>query len=288
MINLDLPDIKDYLAEHLFGEVAGGDIPKAVNLYNLNHTHNQGNSMKCTGYCLTHCFEILNTIDLNTEVEFNPEEQWKNQKVYPATGSDKEGDYLQSALKSLKKFGLTYNGKKYTIDGYAKVSKSEESIKKQLANGYPVYTGAIINRDMDITAKSTAIYDYNLFSEKNKFGHCFLIVGYDDEANCWIILNSYGKEYGTNGIVYLDYKYTNKLFTPYIVYDTDDEAIKKSIFKDITENSPMYEEVKWAKDNGIVKGYKDSNGDDVFLPNKPITRAEACVMLKRLHDLINK
>ena len=30
----------------------------------------------------------------------------------------------------------------------------------------------------------------------------------------------------------------------------------------------MYEEVKWAKDNGIVKGYKDSNGDDVFLPNK--------------------
>ena len=44
---------------------------------------------------LTHCFEILNTIDLNTEVEFNPEEQWKNQK-YILQQAQTKGD-LQSA-----------------------------------------------------------------------------------------------------------------------------------------------------------------------------------------------
>jgi hypothetical protein len=42
------------------------------------------------------------------------------------------------------------------------------------------------------------------------------------------------------------------------------------------------EDIDWAKDKGIVKGYPDGS----FHPDEPITRAEAVVMLRRLYKLL--
>ena len=281
MFSLDLPSIKDFIAEHILGSYAGGDLPQKVDLYNLDHTHNQGYTNKCTAYALTHCFEILNTLDLKIKVKADPDEQWENQKKFPATADDSVGDYLQSALESLRKFGFNIYNKNYTIDGYARIDKSVLSIKQWLSRGFPVYTGATINSGIDSNARNTGVYDFNLTG--NEYGHCFLIVGYDDISENFILLNSYGDQYGLKGKVLLPYKNVNKLFTPYVIYDTDDKPVEQQIFKDITSKSPCYSEIVWAKENGIVKGYEDGT----FLPDKPLTRAEACVIVKRLYDLLN-
>ena len=42
------------------------------------------------------------------------------------------------------------------------------------------------------------------------------------------------------------------------------------------------EDIEWAMDTGIVKGYPDGT----FHPDQPITRAEAAVMLRRLYKLL--
>lgn len=40
--------------------------------------------------------------------------------------------------------------------------------------------------------------------------------------------------------------------------------------------------VEWAREKGLIKNYPDGS----FKPNQPITRAEACVMLERLYQLL--
>lgn len=40
--------------------------------------------------------------------------------------------------------------------------------------------------------------------------------------------------------------------------------------------------VEWAREKGLVKNYPDGS----FKPNQPITRAEACVMLERLYQML--
>ena len=42
------------------------------------------------------------------------------------------------------------------------------------------------------------------------------------------------------------------------------------------------EDIDWAKEKGIAKGYPDGT----FHPDEPITRAEAVVMLRRLYKLL--
>jgi len=38
-------------------------------------------------------------------------------------------------------------------------------------------------------------------------GHAALLVGYDDEESCWIVLTSWGDKFGDKGFLYLPYDY---------------------------------------------------------------------------------
>ena len=102
----DCPDERDHLAAHLFGE-ADIELPVSVDLNNVP-SHNQGKTMHCTSYALSHCVEILNTLEHALVAKVDPEEQWANQ-VY-RRGSpvymEKEGASLQNALETLREKGL--------------------------------------------------------------------------------------------------------------------------------------------------------------------------------------
>lgn len=181
---LDKPDSRDFQAEHLLGQPTGS-VPDQVNLLSNITVHDQQQTNRCSAYSLTHIHQILNTLERNQPVGLDPKEQRANQKEYPATASEELGDYLQSALKSLQKYGLNFNNQSLKIDGYAEVKK--ESFQTYLANGLPIYTGTPYTKTNYATAKTSGTWgglDGNVTG-----GHAVCIIGYHDTG--YIALTSW-------------------------------------------------------------------------------------------------
>lgn len=255
-------DSRNYVADHILG-AAVVDCPPAVNL-NDKLTHNQGRSYHCTAYSLTHCVEIMKTLEHSMQAQSDPEEQWANQ-VYDnknGTCSEGVGDTLLHALQIFVKYGLNNKQPQIQTDkylglGYAMVGNDIDSMRKRLAQGYPLYTGS--------------------------GDHCFCLVGYSDERKAFLAKNSYGEnwpEKGGNGIWEIGYGEVDKLFTKYIIYTKKEVPM---IFKDVSENSPMADAIKWGLDKKLILGY--GAGDDpkerLFKPDQPLTRAEFLTILQR-------
>lgn len=56
------------------------------------------------------------------------------------------------------------------------------------------------------------------------------------------------------------------------------------MFKDVEPNRWSADAIEWANENGIIKGMDDGT----FAPEMPLTREQACVILKRFDDYILK
>lgn len=260
---VDIPDPNDFSAEHLLG-AEGGDKPPYVNLNIQSLTHNQGSSMHCTAYAITHAEEILEYLEKQTVVELDPEEQWKHQKENRGNleSMEKNGDSLQNALKTLLKCGLQRkDGTVAKISGYAFVDKNVENFKKWLAQNYPIYTGW---KD-----------------------HCFILVGYDDTHQCFIAKNSYGPTWGKHKDGTFDVPYADilKLFSGYILYDTIDTPM---IFRDVSTQSPAASSIQFVLDKALMMGYGTSANakERFFRPDQAVTRAELAIVLERFFKLM--
>jgi hypothetical protein len=266
----DEPSDRDYEYEHLFGATEAIDPPAYVNLNEvLEHTHNQGKTWHCTAYAAIHAMEILNSIEWGEDILCDPEKQWKaqmNRRGNPAA-MEWEGDSLQNSLGALQDNGAKdIDGKprkEYTITGYAKIKDTVADMKNVLFCGSPIFSG--------------------------RGNHCFVICGYDNVAEEWICLNSYGRTKAKpTGEFRVPYAETDSFFTKYILFDTKDLM---KIFKDVTDLSPMAVEIKWARDNGIVQGYGDPATkveDREFRPAQPIRRDEMVSLLYKFFTFINK
>lgn len=292
---LDIPDPRDYQAEHIFGSVSG-ELPSRVNLLRTE-AKQQGATNHCTAYALTHIHEILNAIEHSMQLQFDPNEQWQNQKKYPGTAREEIGDSLQSALKSLRKFGLTYTGNNYPIQQYAQITSSE--IKFYLAKKFPIYTGLPTTQTNFETARTTGYWAG--IDGAQTGGHAICFVGYDDEGI--VALNSWGKTWGKfgNGTFYVRESDLQHCHSLYIIYDQADAHSPapppdptnpsnppstnpppmQYIYKDVTTNSPMAEAIQWGLSKNIARGYGDDPDPKKreFRPKKPVSRAEMLQML---------
>ena len=267
----DRPDPRDFRAEHLFG-AEPVELPRRVMLVREGKTvHDQGRTMHCTAYGLVHNIEIIKSAEHKQDVACDPEEQWANQRA--DNGGDenmeKVGDSLQHALKVFSKKGI-YNktpaidAEKFEAKGYAKIGDSLDDIRMWLARGYPLYSGS--------------------------GNHCYTIVGYDDDLKVIYWINSYGQNWpmkNGGGIDTDKYDESSKYFSKYILYLKDD---MNHIFRDVTDQSPMAEAIKWARDTGLMTGYGTDEDltQRLFQPEKPITRAEFAVVAQRLFNLLKK
>lgn len=281
---LDRPDLRDFRAEHVLGAAEMAGLPDAVDLRPIA-AKNQGSTNRCTAYALTHVHEILQFIEHQKKIVLDAEQQWRNQLRDPGTATEKDGDYLQSALQSLRKFGLDdAAGRKYPIRGYAALERKVDDLRGRLAASFPIYTGSLVTKTNFDKAKKTGVWGGNDGPQVG--GHAFAIVGYDDAAGVFIALNSYGPSWGKfgDGTFRIRYADVAELFTPYVLYDAADIV---RIFRDVTEKSPMVDAIRWARDAGIVRGYGDAPAaeDRDFRPDAPITRAE---MVQVLHNFAAK
>jgi hypothetical protein len=148
---------------------------------------------------------------------------------------------------------------KYTATSYLKIGDTLEDIQKYLAMGFVIYTGAV--------------------------QHCFILTGYDNSKNVLIAKNSLGPDWGPygNGRFDIDYTDIGTLFSKYIIYNRQPMNM---IFKDVSTLSPMAANIKRMRDLGLMRGFGTSDDplQRLFMPEKPITRAEAAELMGNLID----
>ena len=253
----------------------------------------QGTSSTCVACSLSYLRYLIEYKQSNNREYFSPSYIYGNRDAFGYLG---EGMYPREALSQLKKFGTcfykdypgfydvnttisTYRKKKQELDpkaypfrisSYYKVS-TIDGIKTAIYNlggvtaNFPVYPCLYApDENGNVKYNKTNITGY----------HEMTIVGWKE--NSWIVLNSWGKEYGDNGLCYIPFEYpTVEIWA--IVDEVTEVMYKMARFID-TENHWAKESIEKAADKGVVNGFDDGS----FKPDEPITRAQLCAIIDRL------
>lgn len=91
----------------------------------------------------------------------------------------------------------------YSIGGFGQVRI--DFIKRALRAQHVVVFGMVVDRDyMDYAGGIVAMPKQVRVSAG---GHCQVIVGYDDNKQCWIVRNSWGTGWGEGGYAFVPYAY---------------------------------------------------------------------------------
>jgi C1A family cysteine protease len=90
----------------------------------------------------------------------------------------------------------------YAIANYYTVPIDAEAIKTFLADNRPVIVAGPVNKDFT-RQKNGDILDN--FTGRSIGGHCYCIVGYDDNLQAFKFMNSWGTSWGTEGFGYISY-----------------------------------------------------------------------------------
>jgi len=267
---IDRPDPRDYDAMYILGDESVV-IPEKIMLD--IEEGNQGGSVMCTCFSVCHVAQYANEQEHKKRLSPHFEKMWELQGEYGTRS--KQGDYVQTALRNLKDNGLhCKNGDVYPAIGYAKIKP--EDIDYWLARGYMITTSASVTNTNFRKARDTGIWGG--IDGAITGGHAFTIAG--KEPGYKIASNTYGPKWGYfgNGTFKIADKDVKSLGTLYIVYDKEDV---KPIFKDVMSNGIFAEAIKWASDQGILKGYEDGR----FGPNDFLTRGQFAMVLYRMKQL---
>lgn len=115
---------------------------------------------------------------------------------YNQNECDLQPNESQKALAQLNKIESFY---------YLNESLVFDQTKAFLLKNQPVVIAVTLDRSYFGAKEEGDIYVYRKF--KNAAGgHAMLVVGYDDEKNAFKAVNSWGKDWGNNGFVWIDYK----------------------------------------------------------------------------------
>ena len=90
----------------------------------------------------------------------------------------------------------------WRIRGWTTVDlRNPATVKEQLAKGNPVVIGMYVNDDFVALAGPAVFRD----TAKDGDGHAMVVVGYDDRKRAFRIFNSWGPEWGENGLGWVSY-----------------------------------------------------------------------------------
>lgn len=224
--------------EPLAVNAADYNIPDRVSLEKFCPTRlNQGQQGSCVGWSSSYSARtILQSIATGKnpdEVRFSPSSLY-NQISLPGC----QGAYIQNAMQVMQQRGVLPFSKfaydentchtkpagdqidlmaQYRTNGYNRLTVSGENysvdlnaIKQNLAQGAPVVIGMMVGGSFmqDMMGKDIWIpgrSDYNMYGFG---GHAMCVIGYDDnyEGGAIQIMNSWGQEWGNNGLAWVRYK----------------------------------------------------------------------------------
>jgi Cysteine protease len=97
----------------------------------------------------------------------------------------------------------------YKVASYTRLSINLDAFKDQLAAGKPIVVGGPVYRQFYYLG-----YDeIQTTTRRNYGGHCYCVVGYDDSRNAFLVMNSWGTSWGTDGFGWISYDIMNSVFT---------------------------------------------------------------------------
>lgn len=207
------------------------DIPSEYDISNfLPEVKSQGTQGSCVawaaGYYLKSFHENYEDVEngiLSMDNEMSPSYIYNQIKVSDCSG----GSVVQAALDTIVSQGIVdlnimaYN--EFECDTQptelaktlAEINKIEsylyldedlvfEQTKAHLLNDQPVVIAITIDRSYFGARDEDGIYVYRKFKDGDG-GHAMLVVGYNDDMNAFKVVNSWGKGWGNNGFVWIDY-----------------------------------------------------------------------------------
>jgi len=283
-------DVMDYALSYY--KLEEKELPKIFKIYNIPYVENQKSTGMCVAFAFSKVLEYFQDAE-GDYVDLSPS------SIY-ALGGSGEGMQPRRALQIIKSVGCMekkdffelgtkeevknsfneklkqpefYNnfikGKQYRIESYARLN-GEDEIKRALLENRPVPIG--VNCTTEFMQCKGEVIEYNKDS-KHYGGHMIFIIGWDEYG--WILQNSWGNDWGSNGFGNLSYNYP--ILEAWGVFDYKPEVIYPIDIKEHwAENN-----IKWAIDNKIMNGY----ADNTFRPDNTVTRAELITVLKRISDL---
>ena len=87
------------------------------------------------------------------------------------------------------------------VSSYTRVSQTATALKSALYTHGPINVGMMVYSDF--SSYSSGIYEHAYGQQEG--GHAVLIVGYDDDQQCFIVKNSWGTDWGENGFFRIAY-----------------------------------------------------------------------------------
>lgn len=110
---------------------------------------------------------------------------------YPYLGRDSSCDQACSNWRQVARM----------VSSYTRISQSVAALKSALYTRGPINVGMMVYSDFSYY--SSGIYEYSYGQREG--GHAVLIVGYDDDQQCFIVKNSWGTGWGENGFFRIAY-----------------------------------------------------------------------------------
>ncbi|MGK5088305.1 C1 family peptidase [Bdellovibrionota bacterium FG-2] len=241
----DLPDFRDYAFAALQKPKAPKPkaLPFKIDLRpQCSPVFDQGKIGSCTGNALAGAFEFLQLQELRdkspdaqdpevfTPGKFNHVSRlfiyYNERDLEGRTGLD-QGAALRDGVKALTQFGACRETlwkygpaqvfKKPTAPAYKEAAlhritqylrlEGLEDTRQCLSQGFPVAFGFSVFESFETAqVMKTGIMPMPQVGERFLGGHAVLAVGYDDEARCLIVRNSWGPKWGLKGYFMMPYE----------------------------------------------------------------------------------
>ena len=107
---------------------------------------------------------------------------------------------------------VNIQAKRFAIEDFLALFGSKEvatekvlRVKKALAKNKPVVIGMLVLRNF-YELKNAQYWHPNLGNTAPAGGHALVVVGYDDRKEAFRLMNSWGKNWGDNGFIWVKYK----------------------------------------------------------------------------------
>lgn len=121
-------------------------------------------------------------------------------------------DFDVNNCDQLPDSNIRRHAKRYAIDDYLALFGSKESdvikvqrVKKVLAQQKPVVIGISVLRNF-YDLKNAQYWHPDLGNTAPAGGHAMVVVGYDDRKDAFRLMNSWGKNWGDKGYIWIRYK----------------------------------------------------------------------------------
>ncbi len=217
----------------------------------LPHAQGQGQQGSCVAWGVGYAAgSFLNSISTSENAQ-QPSNQVSPADLYAKILNRENGNYcgngtlIQDALNVMVDEGVSslssvpYSDQQCTIpstngtffiDGYNTISSSNHNaIKGALYSLNILPIGMEVYADFEQMTSSTnqAIYVHPENDTSCRLGgHCVAVVGFDDARDAYLIMNSWGQDWGDNGYIWIDYSTFSRIVSEVYIPYTHQEKLR--------------------------------------------------------------